>query len=531
MSEEREEQNVKLFLELETKARQSYEDHPEYDLINTDPRVHQQRHNALQKSMRGQAICQILQNLDHEKHVYFAAYPRMIEDAEIYVVLGLERVVYELTPHLNTTYRDHMNVIPSLVHATVRNLLRWATRALDRESPGEFMNALGVEADEIVRGAASWFFDSIFYCSGQLFGNRINLFNEVSALPYEGRAGTGELILSKKGAQGVDAALELLSPVRLSNIRAARKLVEASGPSFSLLTDGEVIYGFGRFDAQQYVSSSESVFRIAIEGRGVWSVLHNGNTLFRVHDGAPRLPQLALDREYFLEVVERVLDGCDSKHLLELAIAVGRPEHGAMLVISSKAKQEARRLSSQAWVVNPANLSHDLITQLISIDGAILVDPKGTCHGIGVILDGPACDIEDQSRGSRYNNSVRYTENSSAPPAVIVVYSSDGSIDILPRLKPRVSRTQVAEAVERYQKAIQGYMSGKESATRGPRAAVADARDTIERYKFYLSQEQCNIVNSTRDAELEWSRQRDHIQILENDIVPDLRMNDSYFTD
>jgi hypothetical protein len=51
---------------------------------------------------------------------------------------------------------------------------------------------------------------------------------------------------------------------------------------------------------------------------------------------------------------------------------------------------EAARLSAQATLIEPALLSPELLRQATGIDGAVLFDPDGTCHALGVILDGTA---------------------------------------------------------------------------------------------------------------------------------------------
>ena len=61
----------------------------------------------------------------------------------------------------------------------------------------------------------------------------------------------------------------------------------------------------------------------------------------------------------------------------------------------------------------------------------MLIQPDGTCHAIGAILDGLATEKGDSSRGSRYNSAVRYV-NSSKYPVLAVVVSEDGWIDLLP---------------------------------------------------------------------------------------------------
>ncbi|QWG44734.1 hypothetical protein EXW31_10730 [Bacillus mycoides] len=74
-----------------------------------------------------------------------------------------------------------------------------------------------------------------------------------------------------------------------------------------------------------------------------------------------------------------------------------------------------------------------VLNQISSIDGAIYLDSDGDVHGIGVILDGPANELGDSSRGARYNSAIKYN-NSKVKinnNTLIIVVSEDGYIDIV----------------------------------------------------------------------------------------------------
>jgi hypothetical protein len=69
---------------------------------------------------------------------------------------------------------------------------------------------------------------------------------------------------------------------------------------------------------------------------------------------------------------------------------------------------EAARLESQVLTVEPTRLDGSLVGKVTGIDAAVLVDPSGYCHAIGVILDGTATGEGDRPRGARYNSAVKY---------------------------------------------------------------------------------------------------------------------------
>ena len=106
-------------------------------------------------------------------------------------------------------------------------------------------------------------------------------------------------------------------------------------------------------------------------------------------------------------------------------------KHGTTLIISGDAVGEAIRLGGQGFPVTPFVIDEPLMGSAMSIDGGILLDAQGLCHGVGVLLDGKATPLGDSARGSRYNSAVRYVEGRGN--AVVLVVSEDGMIDIVPR--------------------------------------------------------------------------------------------------
>jgi hypothetical protein len=72
-----------------------------------------------------------------------------------------------------------------------------------------------------------------------------------------------------------------------------------------------------------------------------------------------------------------------------------------------------------------------------------VLDPDGTCHGIGVILDGKGgkqrCPY-DRSRGARYNSTRRYyyaCQLKDSNHCFAIVISEDGMVDTFPPVYDR----------------------------------------------------------------------------------------------
>ena len=179
----------------------------------------------------------------------------------------------------------------------------------------------------------------------------------------------------------------------------------------------------------------------------------------------------------------------DAMHYARTGTALAGSGHGALIVIADDAAEEADRLRNQSLAVAPTPLSPELAIRLSGIDGALLCDSQRTCHAIGVILDGRASDdIGDPGRGSHLNSALRYVASSSHPTAAMVV-SEDGGLDMIPALKPVLSRQDLSSRLAELEKI----------ATRPPNPPDREREikiiHWIENHAFYLSGEQCENAN------------------------------------
>ncbi len=507
------------------RAEELYKANPESSIFHTDTNLRERRDRGLRDRARADAISEVFQTHRADgRRKYFTGHSARIGDYEVHVVLGISSKALTAVPQLQTTLRERFDITPSLVHALIDDILHRAEAALYLPYAGSSYLVLGATSAEIVRTATERFVRTALICAGFWFGQDFDqVLSTVSTLPYEGRDGVGMLVLALADNEAVEVVLRLRQPVDLRQTRAVRKLMEAGGAASELLVAeidmGAKVYGLGRV-RDSYDESTEAVFSVAVMGRGVWDLMHGQTRLLSVRDGVAQLPTHILDMHAFKDAVDRLIPGADEQTLTHIAQIVAKHDHGAMLIVSSDAAGEADRLSPQAWAVEPATLSDEMVRQLTAMDGAILVDANGHCHAIGVILDGQAAGKGDPARGSRYNNAIRYL-NSDPPPAVIVVYSADGSIDVLPRLQPRVRRRLVPAVVNRFLKL---------SSNRPPDFAVVYAAwDRVKNLQFYLSAEQCDDVNRARQEVEQWRRENVGMEVIEADLAPNPDMNDSFW--
>lgn len=319
----------------------------------------------------------------------------------------------------------------SLPHAAVLEFLHECVRALreadtaDNEQP-----VLDRDYNEVLRGAGRRLTLRISPAGAHgLYDACLG----VAALRHEGDEGRGSVLIGRRQHPAIVPVLTLETPVPLRDHRSIRKLLELTEGPTALVSDATQVFGLGHA-VPETDARHEPLAVIQFTNHYGWELRHAGHTLMRVVSNTPRLPQGKVQADNFARAVRQVFPAVDDAgvaYLWELALEASNQPHGTMLCISAGAKAEAERLRRQCFRVVPRPMTAPVLRQASSIDGAVLVEPSGVCHAIGVILDGQATEKGDTSRGARYNSAVRYV-SSSPYPCLAVVVSEDGWIDLLP---------------------------------------------------------------------------------------------------
>jgi hypothetical protein len=305
-----------------------------------------------------------------------------------------------------------------------------------------------------------------------------------------------------------------------------------------LISNGYAINGIGRLKdlEDEYDSYNSDVFIVKLRATTNGNCgTNDGGIMMQVINGVPSLPHDRIVEDQFKDHVRRTFAESvpDEDALWEIVDAAVRQKHGTMIVISSAAADEANRLEEQSTVLGkPVKLVDDLLDEtllmLTSIDGALLVDPSGTCYAAGAILDGTAIKGKGtSSRGARYNSAIRYVygakNDASKGECLAVVVSKDGGINIVKELHKQISRSAITKHVKRL------------------RAAVATETVNAKEYykaifwfsdhRFHLSRELCDELNKIKEAtSLRLNAQEGGFR-TSADFVPDEEMDDSYFID
>lgn len=480
---------IDLFSGLLAAVEANIKEHPDRNTFYGDaPRMREKPERIRRDSIR-KAVQTALEPYDNLHSLQsFAGPPAPVGGYHVVPVVQLPRSLFQRYRSLREPITDgRFTGSPGLIHAAVAQVLGEAWEELQRLDPGRFFGGRFDSREEIVRRAAAAFMRTPVVVIGDRDYDAPDLFerfNYIASLMYEGTEGTGRLLLANPGGEAIDVMLRLSQPVPFREHRWARKILQMASPETPLLADCKQILGLGDIAAGTDPWVDQNVFEVKFHGHYHWSLCCGAETLFVSKYGVPSLPQEKFPRARLTDTFRRLFPETSDNDRTNFAAlfdaAVSQP-HGSMIVVMRDANEETDRLSRQGTKIEPTKLTPDLFRRVSSIDGTIIIDPHCMCHAIGVILDGSAHPDCTPSRGSRYNSGVRYVNATNAPRMAIVV-SDDDTVDVIPILRPRVSR-----------EVLEGLVKQLEISTR------ADHHSTIRRldeYRFYLDQAQCDRVNT-----------------------------------
>ncbi|MDN5297582.1 MAG: hypothetical protein PWP51_135 [Clostridiales bacterium] len=270
--------------------------------------------------------------------------------------------------------------------------------------------------------------------------------SKISSLSYEKAFSNGKILLVSLDdlpRLGRSSAFERMvsfeAAIPLHRLRHIRKILELSGDDIYLLSDGENIYGTVRIlDAVEASRYLKQLLTIEFSHYASWQLSFNLVRLFQVVHEELFIPKPKISYYKFSRTLRELYPEFNAKHTLQLyklILEAFKQIKGTLIVLSKNARSEALRLKNQGFVIEPKPLSESDIQSITRIDGAILMDLDGICHGIGVILDGIATDKGDPSRGARYNSAIRYVEtvshNTAYADVIVIVISEDGDADMI----------------------------------------------------------------------------------------------------
>jgi DNA integrity scanning protein DisA with diadenylate cyclase activity len=464
-------------------------------------------HERLQKNkerkMRCRALCQAVTEAVNAApcNKGFAAYcswPVIYNGDDLVLILQLHREVHDEYYHLKKgTYLDRRGHHEyrrerSLIDAVIEDFFIAMLNELMKENPGAGFEIIE-DQDHLMLKAAKALMKTPAVAGGNEEGLRglFDACNNLSTLKYEGKEGVGKLVFARPGHPQVHVDVTLTNPVPLRSLGAVRKLLVMASGHLSLLCDSYRVYGLGHV-RPTYDLSDESVFTVHFIKQFVWALLHGEHPMMHVCYGEPSIRLPDFPEERFRRDLPRVFPGIDSaavEQLRKIATCAATQKHGCMVVISGAAKEEAERLDAQCIRVEPFPLDLSVVPLLTAIDGSVLIDTDGTCHAIGVILDGMASPKCSPERGSRYNSAIRYVY--SRKDAMAVVKSEDGMISVFPELRPQIRHSEIVGNLQSLRKVV--------STVPIEAGALWDLLSWFHHHAFYLTASECEEVERLQE--------------------------------
>jgi hypothetical protein len=509
--------SLEPFKDLEAQIAADIAKHPMQNMFYGDaPSMAEKPDNIRRMVIRDTVLERLKPDDDVRGVASFAGWPQPVGDHDVVTILQVPTGGLNLFPSLPLVDRDGEIYEIGFLRACLTGVLDAFRERLLLPDPGRSLGR-GLDAGEVIARAAHSFGKSItgqvtdIYMGEDLF----EAMNEIASLRYEGSEGLGRMIIIDPAVDPVEWVCKLADPVPIRDARWARKLLQMATADLPLVATTSVILGLGRRGPP--ANPGRRPLTAEFHGHQDWTLWCGEQPLLRAIRSKPRLPQEVVRPERFVDTAQRLFPATtveQIERLWEVLRLQSRRPYGSLVIIAEDAADEASRLSGQATLIEPAPISDELLAQASRIDGAILIDPGGVCHAIGVVLDGPAREECTPARGGRYNSAIRYVTEPAAPRMAIVA-SDDRTVDVIPILKPRINRADLEKLVAQAEGVDVDTYHRPLNLLRGLR--------------FYLSASQCGRINVVVERLRKAPYRGTEIRALPDAFEPDPAMNESYF--
>jgi hypothetical protein len=516
------------FASVREDAEHRYAVDPERNLMGSI----QSHHDAMQRRVKNramhEAVLAVLNGWRKSQpgEYHFSGF-LPVADYDVAVVLRLHCPEQHLPYRLPKVHADDRYGAPaSFLESVVEEFLRDCRKAL-YVPHAEYVAEMRERPDaELLRAAGDRMMHTPVWAAGNIHG-LYGLFescNVISSLTYEKAESLGGMLVARKGHPNIENELTLVEPVPLTSYRQVRKMLQMAGSQQRLVCDGASILGFGHVKGN-YDQANADLFEVRFTGHYRWELYHAGHGIVRSRYGTPELPLAAMDQNKLGSDLQRVFRQAtpkDIERLVALSMQACEQRKGALLIISTEAESEAKRMAKQSTPVVPVTLTVDLVRHLTGIDGALLLDPQGVCYAVGVILDGIATEHGDPARGARYNSSVRYLAQRNAACAAVVV-SEDGTAEWFPDLHPQIKREDLAKFAAQVDALLATDPLDNDKTWK--------LLGWLRKNRFYLSAQLCAAANKLVARERAAREKAGALVVQYTPFETDPAMNDEYLID
>lgn len=523
--------DVESFKEVDKLADSIHNNDPRKNVMHTNEHQHKRYHEDLKVECLRNAIKQLVdKNFEGKGKISFISRPVIFENYEIFLVLQFDEEIYRKFYSLTkSVVKDNevttTTIRRSLIDALVYFYLEEVRDCLYRPRPGVYFDEIKTSVKDILRIAAENFVNTAVSAAN---GSRetydlFDICNYISSLNYEGGPSIGKLLICKEEHPNINIRIRLTKPIQLKDRKKVRKLLEIASDKLYLYTNGDYIVGFAELKGQ-YNSSDENLFIINFIGAHKWELIHDIHKMMAVEYNNPVIPKSKIDLTNFNTTLKRifsVISDNNTNSLREIVDSATEQKHGTLIVISNKAKEEAKRLENQSTNIESVVLDRELVKSITSIDGAIILDTQGVCHCMGVILDGVASLNGNSARGARYNSAIRYVDGHKGE-CVAIIISEDGMVDLYPQLRPQIRKIDIKNYLELLRRDVELEKVDYDK--------FRTIMNWFEAHEFYLSKEVCEEINKLKkEFNSKLDMEVGAIYIQYRDYKPNSEMDDSYF--
>ncbi len=476
---------LSLFDDFDAGLNKAIAEHPAKDMLFTnDPKSTAEKPERIRTSAIKDEVRRRLRPYDDANGVVsFCGAPTPVAKHYVVPVVQVPVSLFQRYPAIERIGFERRARRLSFIEECMCQLLKDASIALWRPDAGHHLEEFR-PGEEVATRAAQALMREVAGMVRQnvVPGELFTALNDLAQLRYEGAPNAGSILLADAERHSLSFVTRLAAPVHLSERRWCRKLLQLAGDGAALLSDCEDALGVGRIEA---IDADDAPFVVSFSEQG-WDLHMGDKEILRVRLGRAQLPGEPVDRARFEDNVSRIFAGTpfNLDRLWQIWSALIEIPGGALAVIAADAEAEAARLARQGMRIEPAPASTDLLDRARRMDGALLIDPMGRCHAIGVILDGEANDACTASRGSRFNSAVRYVRTEVAARMAFIL-SDDLTANIEPLLRPRVSTAALEDAIAQLEAAgLDEYLK---------------PLHFLDEHRFYLDTARCDRINTAVD--------------------------------
>ena len=170
----------------------AYRANSDSNIIITDRRSHELRHDGLRRRSRAEALGTAIEESGvFSSLTFFSSDSTTINGYDVHTCIGVPTDTLNSLPALDSSFVDQIYVGRSFQHEVISECLRRADRALYFPDPGTGLNPVGT-TDDIVNTAAERFTDSTAYRVQRIGSDLYRWVNQFTSLSYERTGANGK---------------------------------------------------------------------------------------------------------------------------------------------------------------------------------------------------------------------------------------------------------------------------------------------------------------------------------------------------